>query len=104
MENKANQISVLELERLLHTIVDNRIDTCFRFRLLGEMWEPHFLRVVAVTNRGVLLSDEGNNSFACVRDLSQIMQFEIDVAVHNYPPYNHYEIDISEKSMPFPKR
>lgn len=100
MNSNGNQISVLELRRLLYTIVDNRLDTCFRYRLLGEMWEPNFLRVVEVTEKGVLVNDETNKIFKCVGDLSQIMQFEIDVAVHNFLPHNHYEIDFCEKSDP----
>ena len=100
MNSNGNQISVLELRRLLYTIVDNRLDTCFRYRLLGEMWEPNFLTVVEVTEKGVLLSYGTNNIFKCVGDLSQVMQFEIDVAVHNYLPHNHYEIDFCEKSNP----
>lgn len=100
MNSNKNQISVLELRRLLNTIVDNRLDSCFHYRLLGEMWEPNFLRVVEVTDKGVLLLDETNNTFKCVGDLSQIMQFEIDVAVHNFIPHNHYGIQLCEKSNP----
>lgn len=95
-----NNVSVLELRRLLYTIVDNRLDTNFRYRLLGEMWENNFLRVAEVTEKGVLLNDETNNTFKCVGDLSQIIQFEIDVAVHYFMPHNHYQVDLCEKSNP----
>jgi hypothetical protein len=100
MKDNGNLISVLELRGLLDTIVENRLATCFRYRLLGEMWEPNFLRVVKITDNGVLLNDEAGTTFKCLSDLSQIMQFEIDVAVHNFLPHNHYEIDFLEKSSP----
>jgi hypothetical protein len=103
VNSNGNQISVLELRRLLYTIVDNRMDTCFRYRLLGEMWESNFLRVVEVTDKGALLTDETKNTFKCIGDLSQIMQFEIDVAVHNFIPHNHYEINLCEKPDSVPQ-
>jgi len=89
----SNLISVLELRRLLYTIADNHLETWFRYRVLGEMWQPNFFRVVQITEQGVLLNDEAANSFKCLPDLSQIVQFEIDVAVHNFLPHNHYDVD-----------
>jgi hypothetical protein len=100
MNTNGNLISILELRRLLYTIVDGRLATCFRYRLLGTMWEPNFLRVVDITDNGVLLNDEQSNSYKCLTDLSQIMQFEIDVAVHNFLPHNHYEIDFAHSFSP----
>ena len=100
MNTPGNLISVLELRRLLYTIVDNRLDTCFRYRLLGEMWQPNFFRVVEFNEKGILLNDEISNSFKCLPDLSQIMQFEIDVAVHNFLPHNHYDLEYCEKPSP----
>jgi len=97
MNTPGNPISVLELKRLLYTIVDNRLSTCFRYRLLGEMWQPNFLRVVEISEKGVLLNDEVANSFKFLPDLSQFMQFEIDVAVHDFLPHNHYDLDFGEK-------
>lgn len=100
MNRNSNMITVLELRRLLYTIMDNRLNTCFRYRLLGEMWQPNFLRVVEVNEKGVLLHDEVTNSFKCLTDLAQVMQFEIDVAVHNFVPHNHYDVVYSEKHIP----
>lgn len=97
MSTPGNLISVLELRRLLYTIVDNRLDACFRYRFLGEMWQPNFLRIVGASEKGFLLNDEVTNSFKCLPDLSQIMQFEIDVGVHNFLPHNHYDLEYSEK-------
>lgn len=60
MDNNGNLISVLELRRLLYTIIDNRLTTCFRYRLLGEMWQPNFFRMVEISDKGVLRNDETN--------------------------------------------
>ena len=98
MNNTNNLISVVELRRLLYTLVDNRLEICFRYRLLGEMWQPKFLRVVQLTPRGVLLSDEATYSLICLDDLAHIMQFELDVAVHHFLPHNHYDVNFCENS------
>ena len=63
------------------------------------MWQTNFLRVVEVGEQGVLLNDEVANSFKCLPDLSRIMQFEIDVAVHNFLPHNHYDVDYCENPV-----
>lgn len=96
MKTTSNLISAVELRRLLYTIVDNHSEASFRYRVLGEMWQPNFLRVVQITEHGVLLNDEITNSFKSLTDLSQIVQFEIDVAVHNFLPHNHYDVDFYE--------
>jgi hypothetical protein len=86
-------ISVSELKRLLVTITDHKMGVCFRYRLLGEMWYPNFLRILKVTETGVLLNDEVKNQLISLRDLSQVMQFELDSSLHQYQPHFHYNID-----------
>lgn len=98
MNMPANLISVPELRRMLYTIADNNLDTCFRYRLLGEMWQPNFFRVVEVSEKGLVLNDEIVDTFKCLTDLTQIMQFEIDVALHNFLPHNHYDVQYCERS------
>jgi len=96
MEKFRNLISVLELKRLLVTIVDSYSTVCIRYRILGEMWQPHFMRVIRVTENGVVLEDERNQRMVILADLSQIMQFEIDGRIHQYVPNNHYEVTLKE--------
>lgn len=96
MNTTSNLISALELRRLLYTIVDNHSGASFRYRVLGEMWQTNFFRVVQITEQGVLLIDELTNSFKSLPDLSQIVQFEIDVAVHGFLAHNHYDVDFCE--------
>lgn len=104
MNTNANLISIQELQRLLYTIADGGLATCFRFRLLGKMWEPNFMSVVKITDKGVLLHDEKYNGYRCLSDLSEIMQFEIDVAVHDFLPHNHYEIDFAKSRTAYLQR
>lgn len=90
VEKAKDLVSVLELKQLLVTIVDARLQTCFRYRLLGEMWKPNFVRVLKAVDKGVLLHDEIKNQLISIPDLQQIVQFEIDQAVHAFRPHFHY--------------
>lgn len=89
---KTKLISVLELKRLLVTIVDYSLPICFRFRLLGEMWYPNFMKIVKVTEEGVLLNDESRNKFLLITDLGHIVQFELDGRIHTFEPNFHYHL------------
>src|SRR5438045_3003747 len=96
MSETQNLISVLELKRLLIDLKDKRPDICIRFRLLGEMWLINFMRIVLVSEKGVVLSDDTTNDLFTIPDLSNIMQFEIDNRFQNFQPHFHYEV----KPMP----
>jgi hypothetical protein len=85
-------VTILELRRLLVELRDKRPDICVRFRLLGEMWFPHFTRIVLVTETGAILNNEVTNKLIRVADLSNVMQFEIDHTFQNYKPYYHYDM------------
>lgn len=85
-------ISVLELRRLLIDLRDKRPDICFRCRLIGEMWLLHFMRIVVVNERSVILNDEVSNKLLTIRELNHIMQFEIDHRFQNFQPYFHYGV------------
>jgi hypothetical protein len=89
-------ISVLELKRLLVTIVDFDLPICIRYRILGEMWQPNFLKVVKIMEKGVILNDELRNKTIILPDLSQIIQFEIDGRIHNFQPHFHYDVNLKE--------
>ena len=93
MEVTANKtlISALELRRLIADLIDKRPDICIRFRLLGELWQPHFMRVNRMTEKGALFFDEMNH-LVSVGDLNFVMQFEIDKPFQNFQPYYHYEV------------
>ena len=84
-------ISVLELRRLLVDLGEKRPDICIRFRLLGELWNVNFLRVIRVTEKGSVLLDE-SLGLVSVSDLNFVMQFEIDRPFQGFQPYYHYEV------------
>jgi hypothetical protein len=86
------EISVLELKRLLIELRDKRPDICIRFRLLGEMWFPHFMRIVLVTAKGVVLNNEVSNKLVIINRLSQVIQFELDRRFQNFKPHFHYNL------------
>jgi hypothetical protein len=84
-------ISVLELRRLMIDLSENRPDICIRFRLLGELWNVHFMRVMRITEKGAVLFDE-TNALVSISDLNFVMQFEIDKPFQGFQPYYHYEV------------
>jgi hypothetical protein len=85
-------ISVAELRRLLYSLRDSKTNVCVRFRKLGEMWQPNFMRVVDLNHRGAIFNDLTINEFIFVSDLDEIMQFELDGRFQAFEPYNHYEV------------
>jgi hypothetical protein len=91
-ETAKSLISVLELKRLLVDLKQKRPDICFRYRLLGEMWMTNAMRVISVTEKGVLLNDEPTNKLLTISDLSLIMQFEIDAPFQGFQPHFHYHV------------
>jgi hypothetical protein len=86
------QVQVLELRRLLYELKDQRPDICVRFRLIGEMWQPNFAQVIKLTEEGVVLLNEKTNEPFAVRDLREIVQFELDARYQNYHPHFHYDV------------
>lgn len=86
------EANVWELRRLLIELRDKRPDICVRFRLLGEMWFQHFMRLILVTEKGVILNNEVTGRLVRVHDLSHVMQFEIDRPFQNFKPYFHYNV------------
>lgn len=87
-----NLISVLEFKRLLVDLKEKRPDICVRYRLLGEMWVVNAMKVIKVTEKGVMLNDEQNNRLINLPDLSSVMQFEVDAPFQGFQPHFHYDI------------
>lgn len=91
MKNTERQISVTELKRLLVAVADNRSPVFFRYRKVGEMWYPNFLRVLKVTDKGVILNDDVKDKLFSL-DFLTVMQFELDGAIHGFEPHFHYDV------------
>lgn len=84
-------ISVVELRRLMVDLSEKRPDICIRFRLLGELWNVNFLRVVRITEKGSILLDD-TQGLVSISDLHFVMQFEIDKPFQGFQPFYHYEV------------
>jgi hypothetical protein len=93
---RANEttISILELKRLAIELKEKQPDICFRYRLMGEMWHPNFLKIIKVHGDGITLDDEVANKLIFINDLSTIMQFELDGRFQSFQPHFHYEVVI----------
>jgi hypothetical protein len=89
--NKNTVFSALQLRQLLIDIVEHAPQVCVRFRLLGEMWQTHMLRVINVSENRALINDEIHNKLISI-DLNLVMQFEIDNKFKAFQPYFHYEV------------
>ena len=87
-------VDFLELKQLLSGLSDNpALKICFRYRLSGHMWYPHFTKVIAVTdNGGVTLSDSSSGKILNIPNIMEVIQFEIDDRFQNYQPNNHYNV------------
>jgi hypothetical protein len=97
LDKNMTLISVLELKRLLVELKDKRPDICFRYRLLGEMWKPHFMRIIDINEKGAVLNDETNNKLIFLPDFTQVMQFELDAKFQQFQPHFHYDVQPAEK-------
>lgn len=93
---KSSSINVIELRRLLHQIKDLRPDICIRIRLMGELWQNHYLRVIMLNESGVVLNNEVTDKLIVIQDLKMIMQLELDNIFQQYQPNFHYSITIDE--------
>lgn len=49
--------------------------------------------VILVTETGVILLNQEENNFYCIKNLNDVMQFEIDQKLFQYEPHFHYYLD-----------
>ena len=88
-----DEISISELKQLLTFMSENPGIVSIRYRLVGEMWQQNFLRVVRLTDNEIHLQDDQTTTRKiCVRDLSMIMQFELDGSWQTFQPNFHYGV------------
>ena len=87
-----SHISTTELKSLLASLPDHAHRINFRYRLMGEMWQPVFMRVLFVTDTGVMLKDELRERTIFLSDIKMIIQFELDGSIYNYGPHFHYDV------------
>jgi hypothetical protein len=86
------QVSIVALQRLLVELKERKPNVCFRFRVMGEMWHPNFVRIISINDKTVMLLDQQANKLLTV-NLSLIVQFEIDIGYQEYSPNFHYTVE-----------
>jgi len=93
-ENQVGVVTTTEIMQLLTRLKDYpESGVCIRFRSLGEMWYPNFLRVLMLTAKGVvILNDEMERKAVTIQRIGDIMQIEIDQPFQNYRPHFHYTV------------
>jgi hypothetical protein len=84
--------STIELRRLFQELVDHQLNVCVRIRLLGQMWMQNFMRPIRLTEKGIVLFDETIMEYVFIKELGDVMQFELDGSHKNLQPYFHYEV------------
>lgn len=93
---KETTLSSIKLRQLLIDLKEHGPHTCVRLRLLGELWQSTFMKVVSVTEDRVMLNDELKNKLLSI-PLQSIMQLELDHKFKEYQPHNHYTIRFDQQ-------
>jgi hypothetical protein len=60
---------------------------------MGEMWQQQHFKITKMTERGAVIVSEINDKPIIIRDLNDVMQFEIDGPFQTFEPHTHYSID-----------
>jgi hypothetical protein len=93
MEATTTMISVSELKRILFSISLREHQICIRYRTIGQLWHPNFLRILNIEDgKRVLFHDDTRKRFIQLQDFSTIAQFELDGRLYPYEPNYHYQI------------
>ena len=88
---RSNTFSILQLKQHLIDIMENGHGVCVRFRMIGELWQQNFSRIVNVSENRVLITHEEKDQLISL-DLRSVMQFEVDKKFKGLEPYFHYEV------------
>ena len=93
MEAATAIISVKELKKHIFSIVKDKQKISIRFRTVGQLWYPNFLRIIKIDDdKRILFHDEKRKFFISLRDLSAITQFELDGRLGPLEPNFHYQV------------
>ena len=93
MEATTSLVSVTDLKRLLFSIVHQKLEISIRYRTLGQLWYPNFVRVVRIEQgKSLLFHDERRSKLISLPDLTRIIQFELDGKFYPFEPNSHYQV------------
>jgi len=87
-----SNVSVQELKLLLSSILQRHANVRFRCVLEGEVWPADFMRILLVTEKGVILNEEKSNKTISIKFLNDIIQFELEKTYENYQAKSRYTI------------
>lgn len=89
--------SVNDLKGLFAAIVHHPYPVNLRFRTLGQLWYPNFLRIVKMEegNR-VLFHDDERKFFISLRDLSAITEFELNASAGGFEAFTPYQVSTND--------
>lgn len=93
MEAIATLVSQADLEALLFSIAQHEPGICIRYRTLGQLWYPNFLKIVNIQGeKTILFHDEQREKLISLSDPSRIVQFELDGRFRQFEPNFHYQV------------
>ncbi|MEX2235743.1 MAG: hypothetical protein WD824_26530 [Cyclobacteriaceae bacterium] len=93
MEATISVISVSDLKRLLLSLTHQENQVCIRYRTIGQLWYPNFMRTIKIVQeKRVLFHDETRKRLISLPDFSIIIQFELDDKFYTYEPNCHYQV------------
>lgn len=94
-------ISLLELKRLLVDLQEQQPGISIRYRLIGDTWYHNFVNLVKADEHGMIVRDEVADKIIMIRDLSSIIQFELDTPFQSFEANLHYEVTIRRQFILF---
>lgn len=93
MEATTSLITMSELQKLLSSMVQQQTQVSIRYRTLGQLWYPNFMRVIKLEQgKSVLFHDEIRRKLIALPDLTRIIQFELDGRCYPFEPNCHYQV------------
>lgn len=93
MEAKNPAVSVTDFRNLLLSIILDHDAVCIRFRTIGDLWYPNFVRILSLRDhRAALFHDDARKETITLSDLSRVIQFELNRHLHSFEPHFQYEI------------
>lgn len=77
-------ISLRELKLLVTSIIRGKAGIRIKCLMDGGTWTSHFLNIIMLTERGLVLTDEANDKIKSIRFKDHVVQFVLDRPFDNY--------------------
>ena len=93
------EIPLAEFKKLLYEIKSQQPDIQIRYRLLGNPWNPNYVNISVIKDlktfentKEVMFFDRMEKSQILIKDIANIIQFEIDSPFGEYQAHVHYSV------------